>query len=69
MATDTTSIIPQGGSYAYAYGFVSARIHALKLFSDMPVGTTADHYEELISEINKLDAIISQIKEEMYPYG
>jgi hypothetical protein len=65
MANETPSIIPQGGSYPYAYGFVSARIRTLKMFADMPVGTTAEHYQELIDEIRKLDAIISQISKEL----
>ena len=64
MATDIP-IIPRAASYPYAYGFVSARIRTLKMFSDMPVGTTAEHYQELIDEIRKLDALISQINKEL----
>jgi hypothetical protein len=64
MATDIP-IIPREASYPYAFGFVSSRIRTLKLFSDMPVGTTADHYRELIDEIRKLDALVSQIDKEL----
>jgi hypothetical protein len=64
MATDIP-IIPRAASYPYAFGFVSARIRTLKMLADMPVGTTAEHYQELIDEIRKLDAIISQINKEL----
>jgi len=64
MATDIP-ILPRAAAYPYAFGFVSARIRTLKVFADMPVGSTAEHYQELIDEIRKLDAIISQISKEL----
>ena len=69
MATKATDIpiLPPSASYPYAFGFISARIQNLKMLSDMPVGTPAEHYEELIGEIRKLDALVSQIQKEMYP--